>query len=92
MAHKAIWCKEPYGRSAEIYDAVVQAIEQVNDVYTELWAQNLNPRTNLFTMTRPFSITTERALGLRTLALYGLLVAMVSLVLVPLTCLILRPT
>ncbi len=61
MAHKAIWRKKPYDRFAEIYDAVVQAIEQVNDVYTELSAQNLNPRTNLFTMTRPFSTTTERA-------------------------------
>ena len=61
MAHKAIWRKKPYDRFAEIYDAGVQAIEQVNDVYTELSAQNLNPPTNLFTMTRPFSTTTERA-------------------------------
>ena len=73
-------------RFAQIYDAVVQAIEQANAVYTELSAQNLNPRTNLFTIASPFSITTERALGLRTLALYGLLVGMASLLLVLLTC------
>jgi hypothetical protein len=72
----------------EIYTGVVRALEQANAVYEELSRQNLNPRTNLYTITSPFSITTQRALTLRTLALYGLLTLMMSLLLVPLACLI----
>lgn len=72
----------------ELYKAVIVALEQANAIYEQLSAQNLNPRTNLFTITSPFSVTTQRAFGLRTLALYGLLVGMVSFILVPLACFI----
>lgn len=75
-------------RFDEIYAAVVGALEQANAVYEVLSAQNLNPRTNLYTIISPFTIATQRAIGLRTLGLYGLLVVMVSLIVVSLACLI----
>jgi hypothetical protein len=71
-----------------IYAAVVRAVEQGNAIYQELSKQNLNPRTNLYAMTSPFTITTERVVTLRRLALYGIWTLMLSLLLVPLTCFI----
>ena len=74
-------------RFAEIYDAVLQGLEQSNAIYSELSAKNLNPRTNLFTTTSPFSWTTQRTFTLSTLGLYGLLTLTVGLIVVPLACL-----
>ena len=69
------------------FDLVVVAVDQVNAIYEELSTQNLNPTTLLYTVTAPFTIRTERALSLRTAVLYGALVFMLSLFLVPLGCL-----
>ena len=73
---------------SEIHTAVVQAMEQANAVYMELSSQNLNPRTNLFTITSPFLVTSERAVTLLALAPSVMLVLMASLILVPLSCLV----
>ena len=70
------------------FDQVVTAVEQVNAIYDELSTQNLNPATLLYTVTAPFTMRTGRALSLRTVGLYGILVFMLSLVLVPLGCLL----
>ena len=75
-------------RFGEINTAGVRALEQGNAVYEELSRQNLSPRTNLDAITSPFTVSTRRALTLRTTALYGLLTLMVSLLLVPLAYLI----
>ena len=80
--------REAENRFTEIYDAVLQGLEQSNAIYTELSAQNLNPRTSLFTITSPFIVTTERPISLSRLALYGLLALMLGLIVVPLSCLI----
>ena len=69
-------------------EGVVVVVEQVNAIYEELSAHNLNPATLLYTVTTPFTMRTERALLLRTVALYGTLVFMLSLVFVPLGCLV----
>ena len=70
------------------FDQVVTAVDQVNAIYDELSTQNLNPTTLLYTVTAPFSMRTQRALSLRTVGLYGILVFMVSFFLVPLGCLL----
>ena len=70
------------------FDQVVTTVEQVNAIYDELSTQNLNPTTLLYTVTAPFTMRTQRALSLRTVGLYGILVFMLSLVLVPLGCLL----
>ena len=80
--------REVETRLTELYDAVVQAVEQSNATFEELSAQNLNPRTNLFTITRPFAVTVLRPVTLRTLWPIGLLTLMFGLVVVPLVCLI----
>ncbi len=69
------------------FDQVVTAVDQVNAIYEELSTHNLNPTTLLYTVTAPFTMRTERALSLRTAALYGGLVFMLSLFVVPLGCL-----
>ena len=70
------------------FDQVVAAVDQVNAIYEELSTQNLNPTTLLYTVTAPFTMRTERALSLRTAVLYGGLVFMLSVFLVPLGCLV----
>jgi hypothetical protein len=75
-------------RFAAIYDAVFEALGQSDTFLTQLSAQNLNPQTNLFTMTAPFTMTTLRSFTLQTLAVYGLVVLMLGLMMVPLACLI----
>jgi hypothetical protein len=72
----------------EIYQAVVGTLEQAQVLYEEISTQNLNPRTHLYGITHPSSMRMERALTISTLALYSLLVFLVSLVVVPLFCLI----
>ena len=71
-----------------VFDQVVTAVDHVNAIYDELSTQNLNPTTLLYTVTAPFTMRTQRGLSLRTVGLYGTLVFMLSLVLVPLGCLL----
>lgn len=73
---------------SEVFDDVMVAVERLNAIYEELSILNLNPATLLYTVTTPFTMRTERALSLRTVALYGMLVFMLSLFVVPLGCLI----
>ena len=70
------------------FDQVVVAVDQVNAIYEELSTHNLNPTTLLYTVTAPFTMRTQAALSRRTAVLYGALVFMLSLVLVPLGCLL----
>ena len=75
-------------RLEKAFDGVVAVVDQMHAIYEELSAHNLNPATLLYTVTTPFTIRTERALRLRTLGLYGVLVLMLSLFVVPLGCLL----
>jgi hypothetical protein len=72
----------------EIYAATMRAVEQANAVYEQLSKHNLNPRTSLYAMTGPYSVTTQRAITLRGLATYALLTIVVATILVPLACLV----
>jgi hypothetical protein len=75
-------------RFNEIHAAVDLALTQSDAVYQQISAQNLNPRTNLYTMTRPFTVTTVRARSLRLLAVYGIVAICLAMVLLPLGCLV----
>jgi hypothetical protein len=75
-------------RSAEAFDEIVGGIEKTGLIYRELSALNLNPTTTVFAVTEPFIQQTQRSLTLRTVVLYFVLVLMLSLVLVPVACLI----
>jgi len=75
-------------RSAEAFGEIVKAIEQTAAIYKELSALNLNPTTTMFAVTEPFISQTHRSLTLRTVVLYLLLVLILSLLLVPIGCLL----
>jgi len=75
-------------RLEKAYTDVGVVVEYVSAIYEELSTQNLNLTTLLYAMTTPFTRRTERALPLSTVGLYGLLVFMLSLVVVPLGCLV----
>ena len=75
-------------RSAEAFDEIVKGIEQAGAIYKELSALNLNPTTTMFAVTEPFIEQTHRPLALRTVVLYLALVLTLSILIVPIGCLI----
>jgi hypothetical protein len=75
-------------RSAEAFDEIVKGIQQTALIYKELSALNLNPTTTVLAVTGPFVQQTQRALTLRTVLLYLVLVLMLTLILAPAGCLI----
>jgi hypothetical protein len=76
------------GRSEEVLGDIVRALDGINAIYEQISAHNLNANNFLYTVTAPMAQRVERAVTLRRLAMYGSLVLMVSLMLVPLACLI----
>jgi hypothetical protein len=74
-------------RLEKAFDDVLAVVEETNAIYVELSARNLNPTTLLYTVITPFTIRTERTLQLSVVGLYGILVFMLSLFVVPLGCL-----
>jgi hypothetical protein len=60
---------------------------EVNEVYTTV-SHNLNPSTELYTLTAPPVTRTERAVSLSRLGLYGLLLLLLALPIVVLLCLV----
>ncbi len=75
-------------RFDEIYRLVVQAMDQVNAVYEEISKENLDPRTNLYSITTPPWSTTLRGFPASRLAVYEILTFVLSLWLIPLGCVI----
>jgi len=75
-------------RTAEAYDDVVKGIERTTMIYREISALNLNPATTLLTPTAPFTSRTQRSVTAGTAVLYFLLVMMLTLLVVPVGCLI----
>ena len=76
------------GRSAEAFNEIVKGIELTALIYKELSALNLNPATTVFAVTEPFMQRTLRSLTLRTVALYLVLVLMLTLIVTPVGCLV----
>ena len=79
--------REVDNRFLEILDGVVENIEQANAVYEEVSAQNLNPRTTLFTITGPFTVETLFGVTLGTLAINSVIALVVCFMFLPLICL-----
>jgi len=75
-------------RTAEAFDEIVKGIEQTAAVYRELSILNLNPSTTVFAVTQPFEEQTQRSLTARTVVLYFVLFLMLTLILVPIGCLV----
>jgi hypothetical protein len=75
------------GRSAEAFNEIVKAIEQTAMIYKEISTLNLNPSTTLFTVTAPFTERTQWPLTLRTVTLYFVLSLMLTLIVLPVGCL-----
>ena len=71
-----------------IRSTVLEALEETNGIYRALSARNLNPQTRLFAVTGPFTVTTLRSVSVRTLGFYGGLAFVLSLLVVPLICLL----
>ena len=71
----------------QAFVSVVRVVRDVNTIYEELSAKNLTPATLLYSLSSPFSQSTERSVTVRDLALYGLLVLVLSLIIVPVGCL-----
>jgi hypothetical protein len=66
---------------------VRRLIVKVNEI-NQLLSRNLNPSTQLFSLVRPPSTNVEHARSLGRLALYGLLVLLVSLPIIVIICLL----
>ena len=75
-------------RSAQAFDEIVHGIEKTAAIYKDLSAQNLNPSSTVFAVTGPFTEQTQRSLTLRTVMLYLVLILMITIIVVPIGCLI----
>jgi hypothetical protein len=75
-------------RTSEAYDEITKGIEQTAAIYRELSALNLNPSTILFSVTWPFTLATHWSLTVSTVGLYFVLLMMLTLIIVPIGCLI----
>lgn len=74
--------------SSKVLDAILVALDQVNAIYTEISAQNLNPSSTLYIITAPASVITEHSLRFIPTLLYASAMALVAFVLVFLGCLV----
>jgi hypothetical protein len=68
-------------RAKDTLGDLTRALDQVNAIYTDLSAQNLNASALLYRVTAPFTVRTTRAVSLQTLAIAGLLVFILATVL-----------
>jgi len=72
----------------KILASINRSVEQANDLYQQISAHNLNPRTQLVTITSPFLVRTLRRFTVRSLGMYVVVAFLLSLMVAPLGCLI----
>jgi hypothetical protein len=75
-------------RSLEAFDEIARGVEHTAAIYRELSALNLNPSTTILSVLGPFSVQTQRSLTVRTTGLYFALLMMLTLIIVPVGCLV----
>ena len=75
-------------RSAEAFQEVARGIELTAALYRELSALNLNPSSTVFTLTGPFKLDSARAVTAPTILLYFAVIMMLSLIALPVGCLV----
>ncbi len=68
-------------RTSAAFDEIVKGVEQTAAIYREISALNLNPSSTLYAQTGPFTERTERPLSPRTLALYLVLISVLTAIL-----------
>lgn len=73
--------------SEKALNSILESLDQVNAIYQEISAQNLNPRTTLYTITGPTFFISERALSATKLAMFSAMVLIFALIVIPLGCL-----
>jgi len=75
-------------RGQKAFGAIEKAMIQLSDLHRELSAQNLDPAARLFVITGPFSQHTIQSLSTRSVVLSFMLVMSLTLVTVPIGCLV----
>jgi hypothetical protein len=75
------------GRAKKALDAIGVALDQTMSLYRDLSAHNLNPSTQLYMVTQPFILQTQRSLTLQTIGVYYALILALTLMVVPAGCL-----
>lgn len=73
--------------SEKALNSILESLDQVNAIYQEISAQNLNPRTILYTVTDPASSTSQHSVSLASILLYGLLSLVLASTVVIFACL-----
>jgi len=75
-------------RSQMAFSVISKGADQLVDLYRELSAQNLNPVARLYAVTGPFAQHTQLSLSFRSVAFAFVLVMLLTLVVVPVGCLL----
>jgi hypothetical protein len=75
-------------RTGQVLDEVIKSLDQVEAFYLLLSQQNLNPNTEVYTVTTPFVVRSTSGLSFTRAALYLFVVLLVAMVAIPLGCLI----
>jgi hypothetical protein len=86
-ATRAAELEQVRARAEAAHAAVARSVQQVSAIYTSL-SQNLNPETELFSRTGPIDTATSRPISLSKLFIVGVLVALMSLPMIIIGCLI----
>ena len=73
---------------ARLRDQVAQLLQQARDIHVELSASSLNPAAGVYAVTGPVMIRTARGAVGRAIIMYGLLLTVLTLTLVPLACIV----
>ena len=74
-------------RATKALDAIGLALDNTVSLYRDLSAHNLNPSTQLYNVTGPFVLQTQRSLTLRMAGVYFVLTLAFTMILVPVGCL-----
>ncbi len=75
-------------RSLAAFDAVNKGTAQLSRLYEELSAKNLRPAARLYAITGPFTYHSRRALSLERVAIAFVVTMLLTLVLVPMGCIV----
>ena len=73
-------------RSDALLNDLFRTLDQLQLIYQELSAQNLNPRTMLYDILKPGNVSTERSIPLKTLGLYGAILLLLTFFITVLGC------
>jgi hypothetical protein len=80
--------KEVTQRTGQVLEEVIKSLDQVEAFYLLLSQQNLNPNTEVYTVTTPFVVRSTSSLSFASSMLYFFVVLLVAMIVIPLACLI----